>query len=272
MKNTTSSSDGIPPWHAWQVPTKLLKKTTILPAIPPYHLAVYTLTFEIPDTSHIHFTERAQPHSQTRLDMGHVMKMVIPNYKPKSYSVSDLRETEFDITFKAYPNGRASGYLNRLEVGDFINTFSLRAKRRRNPGTSVVGIIAFGVGITEALPVARAELEKGDAKTVKLVWASRTMADTFWHDKIQQLEKEYPEKFEIIHVLSREEREGTLYGRLSPERLKELFVVKDEEERSQARFLPVGTKEMMATTDGWLTKIGFPMPQHHLLPKQKQVE
>ena len=46
-----------------------------------------------------------------------------------------------------------------------------------------VGVVTYGVGITEALPVAEAELKKGDADSVRLLCASRTMADTFWHDR-----------------------------------------------------------------------------------------
>merc|ERR1712176_702004 len=100
-----------------------------------------------------------------RLELGDVVKMVIPNYKPKSYSMSALREDEFDVTLKVYPNGRASGFLDRLEIGQSINSFGLTKGKTRNVG-DYVGVIAYGVGITEGLPVARAELEKDDAKTV----------------------------------------------------------------------------------------------------------
>jgi hypothetical protein len=40
-----------------------------------------------------------------------------------------------------------------------------------------------------------------------------------------------------------------------------------QDERDQARFLSVGTKEMMKLTDGMLAEIGYPMPKHWLLPK-----
>ena len=65
-----------------------------------------------------------------------VMKMVIPGYKAKSFSVSAERPGEFDLTVKIYPNGRASGYLNRLEIGDTIG-FWPKERKSRNPGTHV---------------------------------------------------------------------------------------------------------------------------------------
>jgi len=247
------------PWWTG-VPTKLIKKTTLI-AERPNHLPVYTLTFAIPKDAT--FTGRAKPHSEVNIDLGDVVKMVIPNYKPKSYSMSALRNDEFDITLKVYPNGRASGFLDRLQVGEEINTFGVSANRTRKPGT-FVGIVAYGVGITEGLPMAKAELEKGDANQVVLLWASRTSKDTFWSDDIESLKKKYPEKFTMVHILSREEREGCLHGRIDHKVLQQVFKPSDSE---KARFLSVGTKEMMRMTDGYFAEINFPMPKHHLIPK-----
>ena len=248
------------PWWTG-VPTKLIKKTALIAAAPD-HLPVYTLTFAIPKDAM--FTGRAKPHSEVRIDLGDVVKMVIPNYKPKSYSMSALRETEFDVTLKVYPNGRASGFLDRLKIGENINTFGVSANRRRNPG-AFVGIIAYGVGMTEGLPIAKAELEKGDAKRVMLLWASRTSSDTFWNDDIAALTEKYPDTFEIVHILSREKREGCLHGRINPSVLQQVFQPTD---RENARFLSVGTKEMMRMTDRYFAENNFHMPEHHLIPKQ----
>jgi len=128
------------PWYTG-VPTKLLKKTTLIPATTD-HLPVYTLTFEIPNNAT--FTGRAKPHAEVRMDLGDVVKMVIPNYKPKSYSMSALRlaENEFDITLKVYPNGRASGFLDRLQIGEELQTFGISAKQTRQQG-AYVGIVAY---------------------------------------------------------------------------------------------------------------------------------
>lgn len=246
------------------VPTRLLKKTTLIPA-SANHLPVHTLTFAIPPSDTL--TGRACPHSSVRIDYGDVVKMVIPGYKPKSYSMSALREvaSEFDITLKVYPSGRASGFIDRLKVGDSMHTFGMSAGRRRNPGRRV-GVIAYGVGMTEGLPVARAELEKGDAEEVVLLWASRTMDDTFWLKEIHELTQEYGERFRLVHILSREERDGCLHGRIGPAVLEGVFSGWARES-GEARFIPVGTKEVMAMTDGWLASVGFPMPEHALLPK-----
>lgn len=265
---------GSAPWWTG-VPTKLLQKTLLVPARQatatlPSCLPVYTLTFEIPTNANS-LGGKAINHQEIRLDLGDVIKMVIPGYKPKSYSVSALRKKqgEFDVTVKVYPNGRASGYLDRLQVGDCIHTFGMRRGGQRNPG-SYVGVIAYGVGITEALPVARAELVKADAQKVVLLWASRTKADTFWNQEIEELEKDYPDQLEVVRIYSREtvcdQEEGILHGRITPQILKDVFQ-QAKNVADDARFLSVGTKEMMRLTDGMLEEIGFHMPQNALLPK-----
>lgn len=267
------------PW--WRgVPTKLIRKTTLVqPSVPinseeyinAKHLAVHTLTFEIPQ-GHT-FSGMAIPHNDIRIDLGDVVKMVIPGYKPKSYSLSAIRpeENEMDVTIKVYPNGRASGFLDRLKVGETINSFGMSARKSRNSG-KFFGGIAYGVGITEILPVAEYELKKGDAEKVVVLWASRTSEDTFWHEKINQLEQEYPNKFEIVQIYSREESPdaAVLKGRIDPIILQEVFeprMNKANINKEDARFLAVGTKAMISLTGTMLTKIGYPMPQHSLLKK-----
>jgi len=237
------------------VATTLLRKTTLVTAGPD-RLPVHTLTFQIPSQP---VASPAIPHANIRLDLGQVVKMVIPGYKPKSYSVSALRDTEFDVTFKVYPNGRASGYLDRLQVGDTIHSFGKPNSRYRNAGKRV-GIIAYGVGMTEALPVARAELDHGSRVT--LLWASRTLQDTFWKDQTNALHAQYPQHFRLKHILSRQQDEDCLHGRINADILQQVFHKQDD-----YRFLVVGTKEMMSNTYALLESIGYPMPQHELLPK-----
>lgn len=258
-------------WHLLGVPTRLLRKQQLVTAGPD-RLPVYTLTFALP-TTYIE-NEHTRPHRDIRLDLGDVVKMVIPNYKPKSYSVSALRDDEFDVTFKVYPHGRASGYLDRLIVGDdALHSFVKRqSARTRNPGGTHVGIIAYGVGITEGLPVAAAELQQTKVQQVILLWAARTRADLFWHDAIATLQQQYPQRFRMVHIFSREtvpqsKDEDCLFGRIDTAVLQSVFQ-ESFPSATTARFLSVGTKDMMRVTDDMLTQIGFPMPQCALLPKK----
>jgi len=259
------------------LPTKLIEKKTVVdgvadPAVlskdSTASLPVHTLTFEIPKNgaSSSSGGGRGIDHKDIRVDLGDIVKMVIPGYKPKSYSVSALRENEFDVTVKVYPNGRSSGYLDRLKVGDYIDTFALKSKHsKRNRGPHV-GLIAYGVGITEVWPIAKAELKKPDAEKVVVLWATRTWADTFWHDEMDAYKKEYPEKLKVVHIISREQREGCLHGRVDPQVLSRVF---SDFSKRGARFLSVGTKGMMSYTRDMLEEIGYESPANFLFSKDK---
>lgn len=232
-------------------PATLLRKVPQVTAEED-RLPVYTLTFSTPPSG-----------LDVRIDHGDVVKVCVPDYKPKSYSCSSQREGEFDITLKVYPGGRASGYLDRVAIGEDIIVFS-KGKKRRAPG-AFVGLIAYGVGITEALPIAAAELSKSDAEVVHLLWASKTFGDTFWHDQIEELRENFGERFQLTTILSREERAGSLNGRIDASVLAKVYESFDESRREEVRFLSVGTKAMMRSTDDMLAEIGYPMPAHGLL-------
>ena len=242
-------------------PAKLLRKVCLVEAAKD-RFAVYTLTFANPD---------GVTTLGVRIDAGDVVKVCVPNFKPKSYSMSAERPGEFDITFKVYPGGRCSGYLDSLELGQSAEVFKM-GRKQRVAGTHV-GIVAYGVGITEALPIATAELAKPEATHVDLLWASKTFGDTFWHEQLAELAAVHPERFKHTTILSRETRDGALHGRVNSRVLAAVFDdawatgvgAPNENLRESVRFLSVGTKAMMHETDEMLTANGYHWAKNKLL-------
>lgn len=233
---------------------ELLKKVLLIEEAED-RFPVYTLTFGLP--------EGAPEALGVRIDVGDVIKVRVPARTatgggPKSYSMSAARpaDREFDITYKRYPGGVCSGYLDSIQIGESMECFGRRSKER--VGGSYVGIIAYGVGITEALPVAAAELSKPDAKAVTLLWASKRYGDKFWLDSIEELKQTYPGKFTFKTILSREEREGSLQGRIDKDTLQTVFLDNwGDNEKEDVRWLSVGTKAMMADCYSHLKQLGF---------------
>ena len=151
-------------------PATLLRKVEVV-AAEADRLPVYTLTFANPEG----VTELGMG---VRIDHGDTVKVCVPGYKPKSYSMSACREGEFDITFKVYPGGRASGYLDGIEVGGTIDVFP-KGRKTRDAG-AFVGLVAFGVGITEALPMLAVRLvELGMSSEVKPYAQTQAILGTF---------------------------------------------------------------------------------------------
>lgn len=123
------------------------------------------------------------------------------------------------------------------------------------------------------MPVPADDGKEAKPCDVILLWASRTMADTFWHDKLEALCKEHTTRFKWVNILSREKNGQTLQGRINPSVLQEVFDgswqtgagMENEQLRPNVRFLSIGTKPMMNQTDAWWHQIGYPMPKHKLL-------
>jgi len=223
------------------------------------------------------------------MDHGDIVKVCVPEgYKShlkngnhynhsvwpqaQSYSMSAERPGEFDITFKVYPGGHCSGYLDSVQVGETVEVFPRSRKKQRRPG-KYVGVIAYGVGIVEAFPIAKAELEKHDAEHVKLLWASKTIGDTFWQEHFSAACQRYPGRFSMATILSSEQQEGFLHGRINGQTLSDVFDAswrtahgeENEADRDRVRFLVVGAKKMVDDTDMMLRKLGYHWMRHSLL-------
>ena len=124
--------------------------------------------------------------------------------------------------------------------------------------------------------MAEAELGKPEAESVRLLWCSKTRPDTFWLDRAAALAAAHaPGRFEMVETFTRENVPGARRGRVSPAMLAEVFDGAwqtgrggtNESRRAEARFLSVGTKQMMRGLDAMLGEIGYPMPSHALLKK-----
>ena len=83
------------------------------------------------------------------------------------------------------------------------------------------GLLAAGSGITPLLSVAATALAEG--ASVVLIYGNRTSRDVMLVDEVADLKDVHPERFQVVHVLSREEQGSDLItGRLEGARLKAL--------------------------------------------------
>eukprot|EP00927_Polykrikos_kofoidii_P069355 TRINITY_DN64801_c0_g1_i1.p1 TRINITY_DN64801_c0_g1~~TRINITY_DN64801_c0_g1_i1.p1 ORF type:complete len:336 (-),score=30.72 TRINITY_DN64801_c0_g1_i1:111-1091(-) len=234
---------------------RLLSKSTLVESAEG-RLAVRRFTFALPEGS-----------DDLGLDLsrGEYVKVraagVIP--RSRSYSPVAARPGEFDLMVKIYPphavpnaiNGMArragvSSSLDSLNLGDFAyvsGPFPVPLSRVVRDAGKRVGLIAYGIGITEALTVARGELARGDAGEVVLLWALREIDECFVQPELQILEAS---GLKVHYHYSRE------HGRLDTKRLHIAFPWADQQGIEQ-RFLVVGTKRMMRDTHRMLAEAGI---------------
>jgi ring-1,2-phenylacetyl-CoA epoxidase subunit PaaE len=143
------------------------------------------------------------------------------------------------IGVKKLPGGVFSeGVVGTLHLGDeldvmtpagrFTTTLDPEAER------SYVAIAA-GSGITPVISIVATILEQEPRARVMLIYANRTHRTVMFLDELHDLKDRYPERFHLVHVLSREQQDVELFsGRLDGDRLtrilKSLMPVEDVDE------------------------------------------
>jgi len=215
---------------------------------------IYKLTFGLPEGVLLGID----------LSVGEFLRVRHPQGgKPRSYSpVSVDVPGEFQLCVKCYTNGFVSAHLCNMEVGQTARISGpfppFWVPFVRAGAAPRVGLIAFGVGITEVLPLAKLELAAGDSE-VRLLWANRSPQDTYEVDELKQLERNSNGRFRVVFLFSRVQGEvGTLQGRLTQPILQEVFG--DWQAGADARFVVVGTKQMKRFGYAMLRDSGFPLP------------
>lgn len=147
----------------------------------------------------------------------------------RSYSIcANAVGGKLRVGVRAITRGKLSNWVvNNLAAGDWIDvmppigafTIEPDPGRRRQ-----LGFIAAGAGITPILSLLSTTLEVEPATTCTLIFANRESRSIMFLDEVEGLKDRYPERFQLIHVLSREPQlVPLLSGRLDREKLEEIF-------------------------------------------------
>ncbi|MGH3494552.1 MAG: 1,2-phenylacetyl-CoA epoxidase subunit PaaE [Sciscionella sp.] len=143
----------------------------------------------------------------------------------RSYSICAAAGAEPRIGVREVPGGLFSSWLihevgagHRIEVAAPTGSFTPELER---PGHHV--LIAAGSGITPVLSIAASVLAH-PASTVTLLYGNRRTETVMFAEELADLKDRYPERVELMHVLSREPRAAELFtGRLDARKLRALL-------------------------------------------------
>ena len=127
------------------------------------------------------------------------------------------------VAVKRLPGGAFSEHaLDVLKAGDVLDVMTptgrffteLDAAHRKH-----YVCVAAGSGITPILSIVASTLAAEPESSVTLVYANRTHRTVMFLEEVEDLKDRYPERFQLLHVLSREPQEVELFsGRLDAER------------------------------------------------------
>jgi len=180
------------------------------------------LTFDVPDRLAAAFRFRAGQHlTLRRVTDGLDVR--------RTYSVcSSAVRGPLRVAVKHLEGGAFSSWVtDGLRPGDELEVLPPAGRfgpavdpgRRRR-----YGLIAAGSGITPLLAVAATVLDVEPASEVALVYGNRTSGDVMFLEELSDLKDRFPDRLQVLHVLSREEQESELLsGRVDGPRLQRVF-------------------------------------------------
>ncbi len=187
-------------------------------AIEPVTDDSVAITFEVPDDLAEAYAFTAGQHLTVRTELA-------GDDVRRNYSIcSPAGSGVLRVAVKRLPGGAFSEHaLDVLRVGDVLDVMTpsgrfftpLDPRQRKH-----YVCVAAGSGITPVLSIVATSLREEPLSTVTLVYANRTHASVMFLEEVEDLKDTYPERFQLLHVLSREPQEVELFsGRLDADRM-----------------------------------------------------
>lgn len=148
----------------------------------------------------------------------------------RSYSIccsprSAAQRQQLRVAAARVDGGVMSNWLNDcLRVGDEVDVMEPMGTFVTPPSRQPArhhAAIAAGSGITPVLSLLTSALEDSDEATATLILGNRRTDSIMFRDELGVLQNSHPQRFRLIHVLSREVSDAeVLSGRLDRERIR----------------------------------------------------
>ncbi|MFD7422888.1 2Fe-2S iron-sulfur cluster-binding protein [Streptomyces californicus] len=129
------------------------------------------------------------------------------------------------VGIRMVEGGAFSTYaLKELAVGDQVEAMPPMGRFVLRPRPGLFAAVVGGSGITPVLSMAATSLDREPTARFCLIRSDRTAASTMFLDEVAELKDRYPDRFQLVTALSREEQSAGLpSGRLDTERLTGLL-------------------------------------------------
>ncbi|WP_329230679.1 2Fe-2S iron-sulfur cluster-binding protein [Streptomyces sp. NBC_01460] len=134
-------------------------------------------------------------------------------------------DTVLRVGIRMVDGGAFSTYaLKELAVGDQVEAMAPMGRFLLDPRPGHFAAIVGGSGITPVLSMAATLLAREPSARFCLIRSDRSAASTMFLDEVAELKDRYPDRFQLVTALSREEQAAGLpSGRLDRERLTALL-------------------------------------------------
>jgi ring-1,2-phenylacetyl-CoA epoxidase subunit PaaE len=209
--------------------------------VPVFHaLRVSDIRRETADTVSVAFDVPEDLADAYRFDAGQHLTIRMPGTASarldpdgadevrRSYSISSgVDDGELRVAVKNIPGGVFGVFACEvLKVGDVLDvmtpagrfTIALDSAHEK----SYLGVAA-GSGITPVISLVRSVLAREPHSRFTLVYGNRGPTSVIFREELEDLKDRYLERFQVIHVFSREQQAVPLFnGRLTGDKIREL--------------------------------------------------
>lgn len=234
-------------------------------SIPHFHtLKIKDITKEMPDCVSVALDITPELKSSFQYQAGQYItfkKVIQDEEVRRSYSLcSSPLEDDFRVAIKQIKGGLFSTFANQdLKIGDEVEvmtpmgnfTSEVNATAKRN-------YLAFaaGSGITPMLSLIKTILWSEPQSTFTLIYGNQSIQTILFKEELEALKNRYMERFQIVHILSRERMETELnYGRINAEKCEQLSThLIDFQQMDQ--FFICGPEEMILGVKDYLIQKG----------------
>jgi ring-1,2-phenylacetyl-CoA epoxidase subunit PaaE len=219
------------------------------------------ITFEVPDHLHEDYAFSHGQHLTVRTELA-------GDDVRRNYSIcSPAGSGVLRVAVKRLPGGAFSEHaLDVLRPGDVLDvmTPSGRFFTELDPAHRKHYVcVAAGSGITPILSIVASVLAAEPRSSVTLLYGNRTHSSVMFLEELEDLKDSYPDRFQLLHVLSREPQEVELFsGRLDADRMGRILDGLLPPDTVDEWFL-CGPFEMVSDLRKLLVKEGVPKKQIH---------
>ncbi|MFJ1546761.1 2Fe-2S iron-sulfur cluster-binding protein [Streptomyces sp. NPDC088246] len=181
------------------------------------------VTFAVPPELRETFRHKPGQHLNVRYSVDG--EEIRRSYSICSPATEEPSDPALQVGIRLVDGGAFSTYaLKELAVGDLIESMPPMGRFVLTPRAGYFAAIVGGSGITPVLSIAATLLAREPDASFCLIRSDRTAVSTMFLDEVADLKDRYPDRFQLVTVLSREEQQAGLpSGRLDGDRLTELL-------------------------------------------------
>lgn len=185
-----------------------------------------TLTFEVPPALREEYRYAAGQHLAIRRFVdGTEIRRTYSICAPAPHPERPSEPRTLRVGVRFVEGGAFSTYaLKEVAVGDELEVMTPAGRFTLDPAPGRYAAVVGGSGITPVLSIVTTLLEREPQATFCLIRSDRTAASTMFLEEVADLKDRWPDRFQLVTVLSREEQQSGLdSGRLDEERLGTLL-------------------------------------------------